>query len=71
MLGLSGHEVYGTCDKCFTDNSLLHEYRPGYWICSANTCVQEDTERDSKRDEQQEQAVEDYRQLVLGTKIGD
>ena len=69
MLGLSGHPVIGFCSKCNTENSVLYEYRVGYWICRANACWDEEVERDSQRHVEQQRAVEDYRQLVQGTNI--
>lgn len=66
-LGLSGYPVYGTCDKCGTEYSELFEYRPGYWICRANACWDEETEHDSMRHLELEESLDEYRRLVAGT----
>ena len=69
MTGLTGYPVISTCDKCATENSELFEYRPGYWICTANACWDEEVEHDSERHVEQHRAVETYRQLVQGTNL--
>ena len=54
----------GDCRKCFTENSLLYEYRPGYFICKANGCYDEEVERDSGRHILLNKKLEDYRRVV-------
>lgn len=71
MLGLSGNPVIGQCDKCGTLRSYLHELRPGFWICKANACWQEEVEREDRRHEAQAEAVEQYVRLVAGTEFGE
>lgn len=56
--------IYGPCNKCNTENSLLFEYKPGYFICKANECWEEEVERDSGRHIEQERKLDDYRKLV-------
>ncbi len=54
----------GTCDKCGTENSELFEYRTGVFLCRANECWTEETERDSGRHVRLNQKVENYRSIV-------
>ena len=42
-------EIYGTCQKCGTENSKLYKYKNDYYICDANSCIQEESERNSGR----------------------
>ena len=56
--------IYGTCNKCGTENSLLQEYRPGYFICSANECWTEELERESGRHIILNKKLEDYRRVI-------
>ena len=58
------HPTIGTCDKCSTENSELHEYRTGVFLCKANECWQEEVERDSGRHIRLNQKLEDYRSIV-------
>jgi hypothetical protein len=56
--------IYGDCGKCGTENSELFEYRPGYFICKANECWAEETERDSGRHILLNAELEEYRRIV-------
>ena len=55
---------YGDCRKCGTQNSLLYEYRTGYFICKAAGCWDEEKERDSGRHIILNKKLEDYRRVV-------
>lgn len=65
----SGEPVIDTCMKCGTEYSYLFEYRPGYWICRANACWDEDAERESLRHVERQRSLKDYQKLVAGTNI--
>lgn len=67
--GLTGYPVYSKCDKCGTENSLLYEFRPGYWICKANECFTEDEEHELARQEELNRQQEEYQRLVSGTNV--
>lgn len=54
----------GDCRKCSTQNSELFEYRPGYFICKANGCWDEEVERNSGRHIILNRKLEEYRRAV-------
>ena len=60
--------IYGICDKCGTDDSELFEYE-GSWLCKANACFTEETERNKEKQFRDQEKLIDYRRLVQGTKI--
>lgn len=59
-------EIYGTCQKCGTENSILHQYKPNYWICRVN-CFFEEKERDSGRHKIKQKKLDDYRKICAGS----
>lgn len=61
---LENFPIYGTCRKCSTENSLLFQYRPGYFICKANNCWDDECERDSGRHILMNAKLEEYSRIV-------
>jgi len=55
---------YGVCRKCATENSELFEYRTGFWICKANSCWDEEVERDDGSYLVKQEKLDDYRRIV-------
>lgn len=58
---------YGICDKCGTQFTPLYEY-DGRMLCKLNACYDEETEKDSGKVELDELRLDEYRNLVAGTK---
>ena len=56
-------EIYGICDKCGTEHSLLKKYQ-GAYLCSANLCYTEEVERDSGRHVRKEKKLRDYKNII-------
>ena len=58
-------KILGRCEKCSTPWGELFQYNDR-WLC--NMCYDEEVEHDSGKVERDEAKLEEYRQLVAGTK---
>ncbi len=68
MPPIGRYPIIGDCDKCHTEASWVYEFDDGRLLCVANSCWEEEIERDSGKEERDTQFVEDLHGIVRGVR---